>query len=225
MEGSHSVEIAPHSFCTVYLQPCFHNSWSNSEAPFFLLTIEKQSFFFLIGINIILLLLTHHVIFQLFLETGFCISVCARVCRDTCSIHEVPFAVLWLQFLSLFITFFPIFFVFSFTPPLSFLASFCYLLFSFCFFFLFIFSLCVGGVARSCPMPRPPLWHGDWLCPIRSAAGEGGEWDAGSSESGAGSHHTVLRPWNVSATTTTNRAVSPPPTPPPFHLFSPPCVN
>lgn len=81
--------------------------------------------------------------------------------------------------------------------------------FLFCFFFLFSLYVLVVLLALV-PMPRPPLWHRDWLCPIRSAAGEGGEWDAGSSESGAGSHHTVLRPWNVSGTT---RRVSLPPSP------------
>lgn len=84
-----------------------------------------------------------------------------------------------------------------------------------CFAFFFFFSL-VRWRCCSLLSPSPlatPLWHHGWLCPIRSAAGEGGEWDAGCSESGAGSHHTVLRPWNVSGTTTaaTNRAASLPP--------------
>ena len=85
----------------------------------------------------------------------------------------------------------------------------------FCLFLFFFFSLYLLAVLLALvPLPCPLLWHHGWLCPIRSAAGEGGEWDAGSSESGAGSHHTVLRPWNVSGTTTTNnkpRRVSLPP--------------
>ena len=138
-----------------------------------------------------------------------CVYVCVRVCvcecvcvLHTCLEHAVLFRALQLQFLSLYITFFLSFCVFFF-PPLSVL--------------LFLFSsLYLSAVLLALvPMPRPPLWHHVWLGPIRSAAGEGGEWDAGSSESGPGSHHTVLRPWNVSGTTTTttttttaNRAAS-----------------
>lgn len=125
------------------------------------------------------------------------------VCTHTCLIHAVPFRALQLWFLSLYITFFLSFCVcFSFSP-----SPFVFLL-----LFVFWFSLYLLPVLLTfVPMPRPPLWHHGWLCPIRSAAGEGGEWDAGSSESGASSHHTVLRPWNVSGTTTKKpRRVSPP---------------
>lgn len=128
--------------------------------------------------------------------------VCVRACVSThpCLIHAVLFRALQLQFLSLYITFFLSFLVYFCSFPLPF--SFCFFFFSFLFFYLLAVLLALA------PMPRPLLWHRGWLCPIRSAAGEGGEWDAGSSESGAGSHHTVLRPWNVSGTTTTNRAAS-----------------
>lgn len=153
-------------------------------------------------IHIIVLLLTYYTAFQLFLETGFClsISVCARV--SVCvqrHLLDTRSSVLCLAAIVLVIVyhFLPIFFVFFFIPPLSFLASF------------FRFSLYVLAVLLALvPMPRPSLWHHGWLCPIRSAAGEGGEWDAGSSESCAGSHHTVLRPRNVSGTTTTDRVAS-----------------
>ena len=140
-----------------------------------------------------------------------CVIVCMCVCVHTCLIHAVPFRALQLWFLSLYITFFLSFlcFVLSFSFPLSVL-----LLLFVCLFF-FSFSLYLLAVLLALvPLPCPLLWHHGWLCPIRSAAGEGGEWDAGSSESGAGSHHTVLRPWNVSGTTTTNnkpRRVSLPP--------------
>lgn len=137
-----------------------------------------------------------------------CAYVRMCVCVHTCLIHAVPFRALQLWFLSLYITFFLSFlcFVFSFSLPLSVLL----LLFVFFFFSLYLLAVLLALV----PLPCPLLWHHGWLCPIRSAAGEGGEWDAGSSESGAGSHHTVLRPWNVSGTTTTNnkpRRVSLPP--------------
>lgn len=91
-------------------------------------------------------------------------------------------------------------FVFFFSLP----SLFCFSL----FFFFFSFSIYCRCCSLLSQMPRPPLWHHGWLCPIRSAAGEGGEWDAGSSESGAGSHHTVFWPWNVSETTTANCAAS-----------------
>lgn len=142
-----------------------------------------------------------------------CACLCARVnvtCArshllDTCSAVPCLAAtvlVIVYHFLPIFLC---LLFFFSFFPPFPPCFA-----FFFCFF-SFLFSLSIGGVARSCPKCHaPPLWHHGWLCPIRSAAGEGGEWDAGSSESGAGSHHTVLRPWNVSGSTTTtvNRAAS-----------------
>lgn len=115
---------------------------------------------------------------------------------ETCS----TVCALQLQFLPLYITFFLSFLcLFFFIPPP--------ILFRFFLFSLYLLAVLLVLVS----MPCPPLWHHGWLCPIRSAAGEGGEWDAGSSESGAGSHHTVLRPWNVSGTTTINRAASLPP--------------
>lgn len=129
-----------------------------------------------------------------------CVRACVNecVCVHTCLKHTVLFRALQLLFLSLYITFFLSFCVCFLFP------SFFILLFPL-FFFFSIYCRCCSLLSQ---MPRPPLWHHGWLCPIRSAAGEGGEWDAGSSESGAGSHHTVFWPWNVSETTTANCAAS-----------------
>lgn len=133
-----------------------------------------------------------------------CVRACVNecVCVHTCLKHTVLFRVLQLLFLSLYITFFLSFCVCFLFP------SFFILLFPFFFSFFFPFSIYCRCCSLLSQMPRPPLWHHGWLCPIRSAAGEGGEWDAGSSESGAGSHHTVFWPWNVSETTTANCAAS-----------------
>lgn len=125
--------------------------------------------------------------------------MCVRMCvythlLDTCS--AVP--CLAAMVLVIVYHFLPIFLcLFFFFPPLS-------VVLFFCFFSLYLLVVLLALV----PMPRPPLWHHGWLCPIRSAAGERGEWDAGSSESGAGSHHTVFRPRNVSGTPTINCAAS-----------------
>lgn len=121
-----------------------------------------------------------------------CVCVCVNV--HPCLLHAIP-CLASLLFLSLYITFFLFFCVclfFLLSPP---------------FLFLFSSSLSIGGVAHSCPNAPPTSVTSRLACPIRSAAGEGGEWDAGSSESGAGSHHSVLRPWNVSGTTTTTTMV------------------
>lgn len=108
-------------------------------------------------INISLLFWTNQAAFQHFLETGFCmsISVCAHVwtcaCRDTCSTHAVPFCVPAAIVLVIVYHFLPIFFVyFSLSLPLLFPRF-----FSIIIFYFFTFSLCVGGVARSCPNAPP----------------------------------------------------------------------
>lgn len=113
-----------------------------------------------------------------------CVYVCEFVRTHACLIRVVLYSSCCIS-----LYFYLFVFVFLFPPPLSYF-----------YFFLFVFLAMLFALVQ---MPRPPMWHHGWLCPIRSAAGEGGEWDAGSSESGAGSHHTVLRPWNVSGTTTT----------------------
>ncbi len=137
----------------------------------------------------------------LFACVWLCVCVCVCVCVHTLAWYmqcrSVPCSYGSCHCISLSSYLFV--FVFSFSLPLS-------VLLFFFFFSLYLLAVLLALV----PMPRPPLWHHGWLCPIQSATGEGGEWDAGSSESGAGSHHTVLRPWNVSGTTTTtiNRAAS-----------------
>lgn len=95
------------------------------------------------------------------------------------------------------------FFVFFVAPFLSFFLP----LSLFLFLSLPIYCRCCSLLSQ-CPAHFCDIMAGS--VQIGSAAGEGGEWDAGCSESGAGSHHTVLRPWNVSGTPTKtiNRAAS-----------------
>lgn len=91
-----------------------------------------------------------------FLGNRVCISVCTGVCvrvrvnvrvwrhlLDTCRTVLCPAAIV----LVIVYHFLPIFFVFFFIPPLSRFFLF--------FVFYFISSLCVGGVARSCPNAPP----------------------------------------------------------------------